>query len=74
MTDLEESAIDFWCAAYAIRTGRPMDPVERREADASLLDLTTTAPTGGLRDRAREACLGLGIVAPGFRTIPGGAA
>lgn len=73
MTDFEECVIDYWCASFAIRRSRPMTAVERSAADKSLLDLTTTAPTGGLRDRAREACLNMGIVAPGFAVIEGGA-
>jgi hypothetical protein len=39
-----------------------------------LLDLTVTAPTGTLRDCAREAVLGLGIVQPNFTAENGGAA
>ena len=74
ITPLEESVIDFWCASFALRTDRPLTCGQRIAAYASLLDLTQTAPTGGLRDRAREACLGLGIVARGFSVIDGGQA
>ena len=74
MTDFEECVIDYWCASFAIRRARPMTAVERSAADNSLLYLSTTAPAGGMRDRARGACLGLGIERPKLAVIEGGAA
>jgi hypothetical protein len=51
-----------------------MTNLDRVVFDDVLLDLTVTAPTGTLRDCAREAVLGLGIVAPNFTVENGGAA
>lgn len=73
-TPIEEATLDFWCAAFARRRSLPMTNLDRVVFDDVLLDLTVTAPTGTLRDCAREAALGLGIVQPNFTAENGGAA
>jgi hypothetical protein len=74
MTEVEEATVDYWCAAFARRRSLPMTNLDRVVFDEVLLDLTVTAPNGTLRDCAREAVLGLGIVAPNFTVENGGAA
>lgn len=73
-TPIEEATLDFWCAAFARRRDLPMTNLDRVVFDDVLLDLTTSGPTGTLRDCAREAVLGLGIAAPNFAIENGGAA
>ena len=60
--------------ASAIVSASTDDDLDRVVFDDVLLDLTVTAPNGTLRDCAREAVLGLGIVAPNFTVENGGAA
>lgn len=74
MTEVEEATVDYWCAAFARRQCIPMTFAERTGFDEVLLDLTRSAPTGTLRDCAREAVIGLGIVQPNFTAENGGAA
>ena len=74
MTEVEEATVDYWSAAFARRRSLPMTNLDRVVFDEVLLDLTVTAPNGTLRDCAREAVLGLGIVAPNFTVENGGAA
>ena len=74
MTEVEEATVDYWCAAFARRRDLPMTNLDRVVFDDVLLDLTTSGPTGTLRDCAREAVLGLGIAAPGLAVVEGGAA
>ena len=74
MTEVEEATVYYWCAAFARRRSLPMTNLDRVVFDEVLLDLTVTAPNGTLRDCAREAVLGLGIVAPNFTVENGGAA
>lgn len=74
MTEVENYTREYWCAAFARRRGIPMTLAVRTGFDEVLLDLTRSAPTGTLRDCAREAVLGLGIAAPGLAVVEGGAA
>jgi hypothetical protein len=74
MTPIENATLDFWCAAFARRRDLPMTDLLRGGFDEVLIDLTTSAPTGTLRDCAREAVLSLGIVQPNFTAENGGAA
>ena len=74
MTPIENATLYFWCAAFARRRDLPMTDLLRGGFDEVLIDLTTSAPTGTLRDCAREAVLGLGIAAPGLAVVEGGAA